>query len=343
MIFRMCAFTTRGWKLADKIENIIDDSVFERKAIDKDTDNWVNECFESRLPIIFIGAMGIAVRKIAPFVQSKLTDSPVIVVDETGKYIIPILSNHVGGANELARKIADAIKGELVITTATDVNDAFAVDIFAKNNGLLIINKDGIKRVSKKILEDKSINVFVSKSIEVVTNIPDYIQLTGTEEEADVLVKMPKEMPEADTSDNTNKLYLIYKPYILGVGCKKDTEVSKLNAFIEQTLADNNIDESLVAGMASIDLKSKEKALLYFEAKHRIPFVTFDANQLQDVQGEFSDSDFVKEITGVSNVCERAAMKLAGKRAELILPKLANDGMTIAISKRKARIDTWET
>lgn len=84
----------------------------------------------------FIGACGIAVRAIASSVNNKLKDSPVIVIDELGKFVIPILSGHVGGANELAVLLAALMNATPVITTATDINNKFAVDVLQRNAGL---------------------------------------------------------------------------------------------------------------------------------------------------------------------------------------------------------------
>lgn len=95
--------------------------------------------------------------------------------------------------------------------------------------------------------------------------------------------------------------------------------------------------------MASIDLKQKEYALNYFETKNRIPFFVYSANDLQQVEGNFAESDFVKDVTGVSNVCERAAVKHAGEDADLVIPKTAGNGITIAAAKKREWVVTWET
>lgn len=363
MILRACAFTNTGWEIVKRIETSLEDCLIERKKEDARLDDWVKECFELGLPILFVGAMGIAVRKIAPFVSSKLTDSPVVVIDEAGKYVIPVLSNHLGGANEIAATLADTIEGQLVITTATDVHKIFAIDVFARNNGLSIVNKDGIKNISAKMLESGRIKMAVSEDIEIdASKIPDGIELVRCgDEEADAVIMMPEEYEDvvmmqkkaADviiTTEGTDaakglhnaKLLLIYKPYVLGIGCKKDTEFDKLKDFISAILNENGVDISQVSGIASIDLKQKERCILYWQSQNRIPFITFTAEELQSVDGDFNESEFVKQITGVSNVCERSAIRLAGEGAELIVPKVAKDGMTLSVSKRKARIDTWE-
>ena len=122
---------------------------------------WAKEQFAERNALLFIGACGIAVRAIAPHITDKLHDSPVLVMDEKGEYVIPILSGHMGGANELAVSLAERIGAKPVITTATDIHNRFAIDLFAKKNGLTIVNKDGIAKVSSKVLSGKRITMAI--------------------------------------------------------------------------------------------------------------------------------------------------------------------------------------
>lgn len=85
-------------------------------------------CFSSMDALIFVGACGIAVREIAPYVKSKKTDPAVVCIDEAGRFVIPLLSGHIGGANALAVKLAEKLGGTAVVTTATDVRGKFSVD-----------------------------------------------------------------------------------------------------------------------------------------------------------------------------------------------------------------------
>lgn len=120
----------------------------------------VKEAFQKKDAILFIGATGIAVRLIAPWVQDKLKDPAVLVIDEQGRYAIPVLSGHVGGCNELAEAAAQILGAEPLITTATDLRQAFAVDVFAAENELVISDRELAKRISAAELRGEKIGFF---------------------------------------------------------------------------------------------------------------------------------------------------------------------------------------
>ena len=109
--------------------------------------------------MIFIGAAGIAVRAAAPWIRDKFADPPVIVIDETARFVIPLLSGHVGGANELACELAAFLGAVPVITTATDRNGLFAVDLFAAGNGLVLTDRKMAREISARILEGKPLGL----------------------------------------------------------------------------------------------------------------------------------------------------------------------------------------
>lgn len=95
------------------------------------------EMLDRATAVIFVGAMGICVRTIIPLVADKHTDPAVVCVDSAGRYVIPVLSGHVGGANELARRLARRLGAEAVITTQSDGAGLWALDTLAADNGWL--------------------------------------------------------------------------------------------------------------------------------------------------------------------------------------------------------------
>ena len=106
---------------------------------------------------MYVGATGIAVRAIAPYVRDKFHDPAVVSVDEAGRFVVPLLSGHVGGANELARVVAELCGGQAVVSTATDVNELFAVDEWAARRGYAIVERVIAKEISARLLEGASV------------------------------------------------------------------------------------------------------------------------------------------------------------------------------------------
>lgn len=303
---------------------------------------WTGEQMKEHRSLLFIGACGIAVRAIAPFLTDKLNDVPVLVMDEQGRFVIPVLAGHVGGANELAISLAERMGSTPVITTATDLNHCFAVDLFARRNALHIVNKDGIAKVSSRILAGEEVTMAVEEGhlreeeaqtlrgrrVSRKTNIPEGIRLVSTESPVDVLV--------APASYGQGRLLTLRpKEYVIGIGCKRGKAAEQIDHFVNRALKESGISMEQVAAFASIDRKKDEEGILWMSSHYGISFVTCSAEELQQVEGNFHASEFVKSQVGVDNVCERAALRFSGPDGILITGKQAEDGITVAIAKRR--------
>lgn len=321
--------------LYTKCSKYRDGSINKRlRYVYSNTDEWAKVQMSAKNGLLFIGACGIAVRAIAPWVVNKLYDSPVLVMDELGTYVIPILSGHVGGANEIAVKIAEMTGSIPVITTATDLNKSFAVDIFAKKNYLYIENKNGIAKVSSKVLRGEKINIAIeSHGYGHDSRFANQIKIVDfpPKQPVDVIITTGNCGYNAD-------LVLRPREYVLGMGCKRDKEPEKIAGYVDQTLTALGISKNQVYAICSIDKKRDEAGFLQWSSLERIPFITYSAEELEDVEGDFEVSQFVKSQVGVDNVCERAALKGCGEGGELVYRKHASDGMTIAVAKRDWRV-----
>ncbi len=311
-IIRICYFTDKGEDLAKRI---VDELAYRFVPYKRGTPimEFCQEAFQEKTPLVFIGAVGIAVRTISPFVKDKLQDPPIIVIDELGIHVIPILSGHYGGANELSVEIAEAIDGIPIITTATDINNAFSVDVFAREKNLRIINREGIAKVSTKALTGKPITISVK-------HYPP-------KENVDVIVT-------DDVSDcGKSKLALSFidSGMVMGIGCRRGKSYEELRAFMEEVLEENNIHIKDIMAIATIDIKESEEGIVKLSRELSLPLITFDSETLQETEGDYSSSDFVRDKTGVDNVCERAAVAALGG-GRLLVKKIAKDGMTIAVA-----------
>ncbi|SES63655.1 cobalt-precorrin 5A hydrolase [[Clostridium] polysaccharolyticum] len=284
----------------------------------------VAEHFQKDTVLIFISACGIAVRSIAPFLKDKTKDPCVLVIDEKGQFVISLLSGHLGGGNLQAEKAASAIGATPVISTATDLNNRFSVDIFAKNNHLAISDRKIAKHISANILDGLPIGM---DGILPDGNIPE--GLTGTRNSVPPIGFSVS--PFYQNKPFKETLFLIPKQIVLGIGCKKNTDIQALREFVNEILEEHSIFPEAIAAIASIDLKKEEPALLALSKELSVPFATYDARTLQKVKGQFTSSEFVRKTTGVDNVCERAALCYSHADS-LYLRKTARNGMTIAIS-----------
>lgn len=334
MRIRVVSFTKKGGALAHRLKDVLelDIAVFERYGNEnkESLSTWTGKQFQEKNALVFIGATGIAVRAIAPFVQDKLSDSPVVVIDEKGQFVIPLLSGHVGGANELAERIAIKIGATPVITTATDIHGKFAVDVFAKKQGLAIVNREGIEKVSSKILDGKKATIAI-EGCGMDLELPKELEQVfyPPEKKTDIVISTAKEkIPEA-------VLQLRPKEYVLGIGCRKGKTFEEIHFFIKKQLETLQITEADIRAIASIDVKAREEGILQWANYYRVPFMTFSSEELQQVPGTFRGSAFVEKQVGVDNVCERAALAACEGDGKLILEKQAENGITLAVAKRK--------
>ena len=273
---------------------------------------------------MFVGSCGIAVRKIAPYVHDKRTDPAVICVDELGTFVIPLLSGHIGGANALARRIAESLHATPVITTATDINCKFSVDTWATENGCAISSMKLAKAVSAAILEG---DIPLKSDFPIAGTLPNGVISgeTGT---------LGVYLTASDKEPFENTLRLIPRRLHLGIGCRRGIEKEAIERAVEQVFRENGLDFRAVSCAASIDLKQDEEGLLSFCEEQSLPIRFYSAAELEAVPGEFTPSPFVQKVTGVDNVCERAALIGA---EDLIVRKTACHGVTVAVA-----MENWE-
>lgn len=274
--------------------------------------------------LVFVGAAGIAVRSIAPHVQDKRTDPAVVCVDELGKYAIALLSGHAGGANALAERLAAALDALPVITTATDINKKFSVDAWAVQAGLAVTDFQAAKAISAAILEGP---VPLDCDFPMIGELPGGTVL-GKEGPAGICISWRKKKPFGTT------LLLVPPVLHLGLGCRRGTSEEQIREAVESVLEEHEICLQAVKCAASIDLKQDEEGLLAYCRAQNWPLAFYSPGELRAVEGKFTHSERVLRVTGVDNVCERAAM-IGAER--LLVRKCVCNGVTVAVGAER-----WE-
>lgn len=322
------SFTGRGAALLEIIKaNLAADFLVysKEKSAVKD---FVRGAFSHADAIIFVGAVGLAVRLIAPFLRGKDIDPAVVVMDEAGRFAIPILSGHIGGANALANEISNitGLSCVAVITTATDVNGLFSVDEWATNAGCAIGDTANIKHISGAILRGEQ-PCFCS-DFDIIGALPNGLIL-GESGGLGVCVSLNGRRPFDIT------MSIIPKIITVGIGCKKGISYEEMLNFFLKTLENAGISVKAVRAIATIDIKRDEPCIKELAREFSLPLEVFTAQQLGQVEGKFSASEFVKSTIGVDNVCERSAVA-ACKNGKLTVKKIKSNGMTMALAE-----DEW--
>ena len=252
-----------------------------------------------------------------------------LVIDECANFVISLLSGHIGGANGLARQIAAAIKAVPVVTTATDVNNLFAVDEWAARRGMVIESMQAAKDFAAALVAGKTAGLCSDYAIKGA--LPSGVELAGSGETGMAVTTCKNKKPFNTT------VVLMPKILHLGIGCRRNTPLEKIENFVLAEMEKHGFDMRCIKSIASVDLKKDEAGLLAFAAKYNVPVKFYTAAELQQAKGDFTPSAFVKSIAGVDNVCERSAVLASG--GCLKLRKTAHDGVTLAVAEEPLIID----
>ena len=329
--------TEKGDVLARRIEKELGGDLYLKSEInDFKLNNIMNICFEKYDSIIFISSTGIAVRAISKYLISKAIDPAVVVVDVCNKFSISLVSGHLGGANNLTLKVSEVLGNTPVITTATDNMDILAPDIIAMNNELIIDDLKIAKIIAGRLVNGE--NVYFKDDKAIIKCPKGYIETEKVQ--GNTLWITHKASRDLKSEDNNVVRYLdeyeartilrlIRKDIILGIGCKRNTDSDKLFDFISDILKE---DIRSVDRIASINIKSDEKAILDLAEKLNCDLLFFSASEISRVEHKYEGSDFVKKSIGVSSVSE-PVVELAG--GEIIISKIKKDGMTLCIGELK--------
>lgn len=326
----------------------------EIKGFDLPLKELVKELFSTQQGLIMIMALGIITRLVGPLARDKRIDPAVLGLDEKGKFVISVLSGHLGRANELTRYLAEKLGAQAVITTATDTHGLPAVDLLTLEFNLAIEPFEMVKDINAAIVNGEKV-VFYSeipiwffeeKSAQgKISYLPDLTSLPNVKF-CPFYLYSPGERPK----DNwvvlvTNKdlgpplqkvLYLRPRNLIAGIGCKKGTGFDEIRSAVMAALKAAGLSPLSIRAFATVDIKGKEEGILELAREFNVPLLTFNFQEIADIMEKnpdiISNSAKVFEKIGVGGVCEPVTL-LASPGASLILPKFVQKGVTVAVAQ----------
>ena len=347
-MFVFFCFTEDGYRICQRLEAFFSSQkidcriyFFQKELYQTPLSSLTEQAFSEAEAIFFVSACGIAVRSIAPFLKKKTSDPAVLVIDDTASFVIPLLSGHIGGANELAENAAAFLHAVPVITTSTDRHHIFSVDSFAKQHHLSmrILSEteqkqtdpypgnamELAKKISAALLRKETvfwdcafpINKIPAGLTKLTEETLSESKKQKTKKELCIRVDIKKKQA---FSCFPNTLLLIPQIVHIGIGCKKNISKELLYHAFFSFLSRHSLYAESIAGIASIDLKKEEPALLNLKKMLGIPFTVYSKEELSRLPGNFTGSDFVASVTGVDNICERSAV-LSSREGNLIIPK----------------------
>lgn len=346
------AITKQGIAIARKISQEMENVHIYVPAKHNDSGNditWFKEqtgeiitsLFKKYDALICIFSLGAVIRLIAPVVASKKSDPAVLVIDDRANFVISTLSGHLGGANELARKVSSfLLDSKPVITTAADVNETIAVDLLGRQFGWEIENDQNVTRVSALMVNEEKIALYqdtgqkdwwnrpqLPKNLTMVANVDDLKspQFKGC------LIISDKLFGDRDLMEKS----VIYRPksLVIGIGLHWTTSKDAIENAIKYVLESNRLSWKCIETIVSVDRGAMVKGLQEFSRYFNIPIRVFDKEKLSQVQVP-NPSDTVLRYEGTASVSEASA--ILASQGNLIVPKQKfPPDLTVAVAQKR--------
>jgi cobalt-precorrin 5A hydrolase / cobalt-factor III methyltransferase / precorrin-3B C17-methyltransferase len=312
--------------------------------------------FRAGHPLVAIASVGLMVRLVAGYIRNKAVDPPVVVVDEAGRFVVPVLSGHLGGANALAERLAAHLGAVAVVTTATEALGTLSIDRVAAEAGWRIEDLDAVKAVTRCLVHEEPVVVVqecgdtgwqqafgpLPESIALFECWDDVAPGPGQQRsqqyKAGILIS-DRCIP-SDEMQAVAPSWAVCRPpsLVVGVGAEKDVPPAELHAAVQQVLAASGFAVDSVSTIATLDRKASEEGFGTWLTQQSWPVVTYAAAQLAQVQGIPNPSDIVAQTVGTPGVCEPAAL-LASGSTTLLVPKQKCGRVTVAVARQAAALD----
>jgi cobalt-precorrin 5A hydrolase/precorrin-3B C17-methyltransferase len=320
--FTIFYLSSEGKELAERLKALL-----ERAEICRLRKELVSEKWQKGNILIFIMAAGIVIRQIAEFIKSKKEDPGVLVINETGKYVIPLLGGHSAYANEIAQKLADFLGAEAVITTASDSKALPALDLWIKRTGLIPKNPEILPKIMAIFNEKGHLKIYKEQNLKIP--LFNFAKEVDDFKEAEVIIT------NKVLGDTKTQLILVVPNLWVGLGFHEGISEEEIEKAINRVFKEENLEPLALKGVATLEKKANYLPLKTFCQNKRLTLIGFNKEELQKVEA-CTPSERVFQAVGVYSVSEQAA--LVASKGKLLIPKKAFKDITVAVAEEPYEI-----
>ena len=325
MNITLIAITDGGWRLAEKLAEGLGSARLARRGVP--VGETLAEAWMACDALVCIMSAGIVVRSIAPLCRDKYADPCVVVLDESGNFAVSLLSGHLGGGNTLARQLAAITGGQAVITTASDSLGLTALDLWARDNDLVLRSeRKTMTAAAARLVNSGCLRVYADCHI---LGLPiDFCRVENVDD-ADLIISSRIVSCQAVVHFSPRSL-------IVGIGCNRATPSADIARAVDETFELNGLERRSLAGCATIDAKLDEQGLLQFAEESQLWLHYFSREQLNAVEG-IIESKYAMAALGVKAVAEPAAILAAaheGEQGRLLIRKMKWKDVTTAVAEK---------
>jgi precorrin-4 C11-methyltransferase len=311
----------------------------------------IAELFAGYEQLVFFLATGAVTRLIAPYLVDKKSDPGVLSIDEAGRFVIPVLSGHQGGANAFARTVAACLGAIPVITTASDVISGLSPDLLPEAFGWAAEPPERLKAAAMACVNQEPVAIVQEvgspgswlNERELPAHIRfAYSRLHLPEEDFQSILWITDRIVTAANGLAADRI-LWYRPQslVLGVGCERGIPLEALEDGLDTFLHQSGFAKASIAALASLDRKADEAAIVALAQRHKWQTYFYTAAELSQVSGIRRPSTAVERCVGTPGVAEPAALLAAGSDCLLVEKHVlsspaAPQRMTFALARAAA-------
>lgn len=305
----------------------------------------LREAFGEFAALVCVMASGVVIRSLAPALRGKLEDPAVLCLDEAGRFVIPLLAGHVGGANALARLVARELGAQAVLTTSSDVQGLLGPDLLAEALQAHVTDPGALLATSAALVNGGDVDLWFDSAemggaAAFLEGLVGYrVHLAsgppGAAATRAAAVVITGRDPHGMAGVPTGALHFVPRWVVAGVGCTRGTSGKALVAAVREALSDVGLHPAALRALASVRAKQNEPGVFAAAEELQVPLVFASDDDVEATMAAYAlvENPWVRRNVGVGGAAEPAALWAAGEGATLILPKRAASGVTVALAR----------